>query len=199
MPYQEVHDFTLTALDSHEWKYQYRANSIFDPNFTGVGHYPFGYLDWTELYRKYTVMNTYLKLDVEVMASEGVLNTSSIQFGVGVTNQAQANYYRDMDKQTRMEHPRSVWKSLAVNSGSSKSKKTLTYRWNASRFFGRNVLTERDYTVDYDKDPFQYASALFTLWVQDERAGWVEGDSIVLTARLVYDVILRDPRLFNGS
>lgn len=38
--------------------YVFRANSIYDPNFTGVGHSPMGYDQWAVLYNHYTVVGS---------------------------------------------------------------------------------------------------------------------------------------------
>lgn len=38
--------------------YQFRGNSIFDPNFTGVGHQPLGHDTYEQLYRRYTVLGS---------------------------------------------------------------------------------------------------------------------------------------------
>jgi len=41
----------VTGLDFHV----FRGNSIFDPDFTGVGHQPLGHDQWAQLYRQYQV------------------------------------------------------------------------------------------------------------------------------------------------
>lgn len=42
--------------------YQYfRANSIYDPDYTGVGHQPLGYDQWAVFYKYYTVTSSYMR------------------------------------------------------------------------------------------------------------------------------------------
>lgn len=44
---------TLTSTGA--WTYVYRLNSVFDPNFTGTGHQPNGFDQWSAFYGKYRV------------------------------------------------------------------------------------------------------------------------------------------------
>lgn len=45
---------TLTTTGA--WTYVYRLNSVFDPNFTGTGHQPNGFDQWSAFYGKYRVI-----------------------------------------------------------------------------------------------------------------------------------------------
>lgn len=51
---------SITGID-----YQFRLNSLFDPNYTGVGHQPYGFDSLTGLYNRYRVYKVtgYVKLD----------------------------------------------------------------------------------------------------------------------------------------
>lgn len=42
---------------------QFRANSIFDPNFTGVGHQPMGHDQWSAFYNHYCVVSSKCRVD----------------------------------------------------------------------------------------------------------------------------------------
>jgi hypothetical protein len=42
--------------------YVFRANSIFDPNFTGVGHQPMGHDEWALSYNHYSVLGSKIKV-----------------------------------------------------------------------------------------------------------------------------------------
>lgn len=66
--------------------YIYRGNSIFDPNFTGVGHQPLGHDQWQAFYRRYRVIGS--RVDIKFLASSAAaenlvgmlvpLNTSTV-------------------------------------------------------------------------------------------------------------------------
>lgn len=52
-----VEHFTLDYVASIP-EYRFRANSIFDPNYTGTGHQPMGRDQWAELYQRYIVVGS---------------------------------------------------------------------------------------------------------------------------------------------
>jgi hypothetical protein len=52
--YVENISINPTTTNSSQWSF--RANSIFDPNFTGVGHQPNWHDTYSGLYREYTVL-----------------------------------------------------------------------------------------------------------------------------------------------
>lgn len=43
----------------------YRANSLFDPDFTNVGHQPYGFDQWSALYTNYLVRGSSIKVEVQ--------------------------------------------------------------------------------------------------------------------------------------
>lgn len=57
MRYQDELTFS-PSLISPLSTYVYRANSIFDPDFTGVGHQPLGHDEWSKFYNKYVVLGS---------------------------------------------------------------------------------------------------------------------------------------------
>ncbi len=50
-----VDQFTLNATTASTDNYLFRANSLYDPNYTGAGHQPFGYDQWTLFYSNWVV------------------------------------------------------------------------------------------------------------------------------------------------
>lgn len=59
--------------------YFFRANDLFDPNYTGAGHQPMGFDQWMALYGKFAVLNS----KVTVKFSNGA-DVQSADFIVGV-------------------------------------------------------------------------------------------------------------------
>lgn len=76
-------DHIIVKMDYGDWfnmntaaiglyaEYCYRLNSIFDPDFTGAGHQPYGFDTYQTLYSKYRV----LKVEYTIRATAGVLNS----------------------------------------------------------------------------------------------------------------------------
>lgn len=47
--------FGMTYTPATAASYQFRVNSIFDPNYTGTGHQPLGHDQWQNIYNRYRV------------------------------------------------------------------------------------------------------------------------------------------------
>jgi len=56
----------------------YRANSLFDPDFTAAGHQPLGYDQWSALYYCWVVPYC----DVEMTVTPGSTATQGVKFGI---------------------------------------------------------------------------------------------------------------------
>lgn len=54
-------------------QHQFRANSVYDPDFTGVGHQPMNYDRWAALYDHYTVMSSKCKVTPTAVGTSNVI------------------------------------------------------------------------------------------------------------------------------
>jgi hypothetical protein len=61
---------------------QYAANGVYDPNLSGGGHQPYGFDQWTPLYKNHTVLKS--RIDVEAFAI-------SAPFTCGITFSSNGN------------------------------------------------------------------------------------------------------------
>jgi len=57
-------NITLPSID-----YQFRLNSLFDPDFTGTGHQPKGFDQLAALYQRYRVYRVRWKVEVDIVSS----------------------------------------------------------------------------------------------------------------------------------
>lgn len=57
-----VTTFRLSPSLADNADYFFRANSIFDPNYTGVGHQPYTHDTWASIYNHYKVLGCSIKL-----------------------------------------------------------------------------------------------------------------------------------------
>jgi hypothetical protein len=61
LTYVSTINFAIAAaLDTYFW----RGNGAYDPDYTGVGHQPFGYDQWTAFFDRYTVISSSVELKV---------------------------------------------------------------------------------------------------------------------------------------
>lgn len=64
LKYTEYRAISLAAGNAYNSTYTYRANSLFDPNFTGAGNQPLYYDQLSQIYRRYRVTGVSLDLTV---------------------------------------------------------------------------------------------------------------------------------------
>lgn len=111
LTYTEILSRTgLTNFDS----YQFRLNSIYDPDVTGGGHQVMGRDQWATLYAHYRVYKAVVQVDFSAGTSEIVTcgltpfpSTASLSDGVDA-----------------IENPKSKWVSVNVGSGPRRIVKT---------------------------------------------------------------------------
>lgn len=117
LKYNEL--FTINAGSGTSALHLFRANSVFDPNFTGVGHQPLGFDEWAAVYGKYRVIKSSCKI---MACMNGVSTTSQAIFGVRTTSDSgtTTNITRNME-QTNCK-----WTMVT----GSLEPKTLTCYWN---------------------------------------------------------------------
>lgn len=80
--------FTINPSLSGVATHVFRANSIQDPDFTGVGHQPYGHDTWQTLYNHYTVIGS--KITVRLQTSSGNAANSFALAGLGLRDDSTA-------------------------------------------------------------------------------------------------------------
>jgi hypothetical protein len=70
----------LTAATSSLWgtAKRYRLNSIYDPDFTGIGTYPYGYSAISAIYANYRVMAVTIDVTVSEPSADGCLFAANL-------------------------------------------------------------------------------------------------------------------------
>jgi len=62
--------FTSSSVTGNTWYWQFRANSLFDPDFTGTGSQPTTFDQWMTLYDRYRVLA--MEADVTLSGDSGM-------------------------------------------------------------------------------------------------------------------------------
>lgn len=78
MRYTSIINLDPTGGPTEFVSYYFRANSIFDPDFTGTGHQPMGRDQWATFYNNYTVIGS----KITVASSSASSNSSPSVVGV---------------------------------------------------------------------------------------------------------------------
>lgn len=113
--------------------YVFRANDIYDPNYTSLGHQPMGHDEMALLYHNYLVCGS--RMSATFTASGSVPGQSSANCGILLKDTATA----ETSPTTWIERNKSNHRGLTDADG-SKSEVTVTKNFSTKKFFGLKNL-----------------------------------------------------------
>ncbi len=106
----------------------YNMSSIFDPNVTGVGHQPYGYDVFEDLYQHYVVLGC--KITANFMSTTNSASTGTGVVGLHIdTGTVGISVTDDL-----LESPDTWYKMLST--ADAKGETTVTSNWNPNTWFG---------------------------------------------------------------
>lgn len=96
----------------------YRANSIFDPDFTGIGHQPLFYDTYAAIYQNYRVIGSKIRVTFAPLEDRTDTSISSVggPWVVGIGGSTTTTAFGSSIR-NRMEQNDSVWKILNARTG----------------------------------------------------------------------------------
>lgn len=140
--------------------YLFRCNSIYDPNYTAIGHQPMGHDQYANFYKKYMVIGSTITVTFKSFASSQATNDPVTNATVAVTTlQGAAGVITNPYE--LMENNRTTYSNLCVQRPYTKIHK----KFSPKRFFGLSkVLDNETYGADFGSNPAEEA-----IW---QIAGW---------------------------
>lgn len=195
-------EYTLNSPNSHYQQAVFRADNIFDPYRTGTGHQPYGFDQWAQLYRYYTVLSS--AFSCKVFYSDNDYNNSTdaqpaMYFGIACVEESQRVAYGQLPLSAKQEHPLTVWRQIGgpvsgFNTG------ILRNHFNAYKRTGSNPWTDNtqekrmDGSTGTDLNQF-----LFLIWITNDSGGIDEVDYLTAQVTINYRVLLRESILPEQS
>lgn len=175
--------------------YVFRANSIYDPDYSAAGHQPMGYDQLSALYAHYVVLSStivaryrHFEATDKYLAVTGVLLSSSY---TPVTNLWT----------TLVEQPRDVCSSQYSDSATSTSgQPLLSLRgpvYNAKKFFGVKDPQDAASTIGASVTTNPSDGAYFIFWTQSPQGFNIS--SFPVAFELDYEVLLFEPEEIAAS
>ncbi len=156
----------------------FRAASIFDPDFTGVGHQPMGHDQWANLYQRYRVLGCNLKA---TFINQSLTLSEAEHVGMCVAETTNLGLARDMAEQPTNRQ------SLLGPTGNQTWSGSIYC--DLAKFEGDpGAKYDKDYSSDMNNNPPR--DIFFYVWAQD-----IDGDDSVEVTCLVeleYTVRLYD-------
>lgn len=182
-----VEDFSLDPNDITATvnAFQFRANDVYDPNYTGGGHQPHGFDQWMTFYQHFTVLGS--KMTAKFMNSTDSQNVCWVGIDVHSTPGAVTN-----NSTLMRENGQGVWRQMT-----GKGKPTvLTKTFSGKKFFGvKNIIGEADYKGSSTLSPTE--AAYYSVM-----AGNIQSNNpteILVSVTIDYIVMLTEPVAIGQS
>lgn len=133
-------EFTLNASSGSLTAQYFRANSVFDPDVTGVGHQPMEYDFWQGVYNHYTVVASSIKL---MQVPEATTNIIPSYYGVVLSDDPGVisgyTSVTDIFENPNTTDPRI---SGSANNTIPQASKWTKKSFKANAFFGTNNVED---------------------------------------------------------
>lgn len=166
-------NFLITSTLGSLGVYSFRANSIFDPDLTGVGHQPMGRDTWATLYNHYVVLGS------RIVVKQTSPNNAEKISGVYLSDDTSLPY---TSADGFIEAKKGTWK---VQNARSVVPATCVSKYSARRFF--NVVDVKDNLTrlgsPVGSNPVELAA--FNVWAASE-----DSSTVSLRFRVVIDYIV---------
>jgi len=140
LPY--VDQFVLNATSASTDNHVYRGNSLFDPDFTGTGHQPLGYDQWTTFYSAWVVEQVRVK--ATITAPDSVVVATSNNNAIFAISPRRNDNSTFTSVLTACEQPYTEWCLV----GGFQKPAVLTMTLDVAKFLGVSPLVLRN-VIDY--------------------------------------------------
>jgi len=174
---------------------EWRANSVFDPNLSGVGHQPMGFDQWSQIYERYVVCGS--KINVQ-FAPITVGSVAPGFYGIsmyGTAGQLVATYPGNLDSVMESKLSGKVH-TMAGNFNSAATPTQLSRNFSAKKFFGKsNVTDDTDIGATISANPTN--QAYFGVWYGT--SGGNDPGIANFKVMIDYIVLFHEPFLLTAS
>lgn len=137
--------------------YVFRANSCFDPDFTGTGHQPMGFDQWSALFNHYTVLGSKISVTAQIVTNA---STKPVIAGVYLSDGSGAPYTLFTEF---AEAKKGRWRQMLPSIGEKSYK--LVSKFSAKKFYGlKDVMDNQNLRAAVTTNPGE--DAFYHLWCQ---------------------------------
>lgn len=168
--------------------YQYRANSIYDPDNGVGGHQPLGRDQWYNFYNQYTVIGA--KIKAQYLYS-GVNANKGQAIGIYLSDDTTV----PTTATEIMEQGRGSYKAMAavVYGPARDTAATITQTYSPKKFFNITNVSDNQSVIGADMDANPTRDAIFTIWnAALDTAANLDVTEVLVT--IDYLVMLSEPK-----
>lgn len=165
----------------------FRANSIFDPDYTGLGHQPYPRDTWSQLYNHYVVLGS--KITV-IYGTSGDTQSNNQVVGVLLGDQNTAGY---TDYTEFMEAGKGSYKVLS----DQRNAKYAVCKYSAKKFYQVANVSDNVDRLGAAMTTNPTEQAFFHLWCQSQNKS--STTNCPVTVQIDYIVKFSEPKLLSQS
>lgn len=179
---------TLTPAAAGAMDYQvYRANSVYDPDQSGVGHQPSGYDQWNLLYDMYCVLGSKITVQFVNLTAVGSAYPHVVAIVVDDDIAAPDTSWRTVLETNKFNKSRMVsWDG---------TKPTLSMNFSTKKFFSKNPKDD-SLMAAFGATPTEEAFFCVLAQPYDETNGTA---GVACCVKIEYIVLMTEPRTIAAS
>jgi len=129
-----VTEVVLDAATGVNAVHAFRANSLFDPDYTGIGHQPSNFDRWANIYDHYTVLGS--KITVRY-TPHATASTTPGYLGIALTDSGTVTSTVNALNLLERKLVNSRYRAIGINENQH-GFKPLTHTFSAQKFFGKS-------------------------------------------------------------
>lgn len=170
---------TMTTLAATATPYLFRANSIFDPDYSGVGHQPYGHDTFASIYNHYEVESSVITVR-PTSTSQGI-------YGVTLTDDTSVNASYDTVREIKTT-------KFAVMTTSNTSDSSIVNYYNRKQVF---AIDQGGVQAVFGNNPGM--EQFFHLWVEPNNSVSGGSTDYRFVVDIVYNVKMWELKDLGGS
>lgn len=178
----------LTCTSGVAAKHTFLLNSIFDPDYTGVGHQPYGRDQWATLYGKYMVTSAVVRVKWSNTATNNIPHTC------GISLDKNTDFEPNLDYRIERQKGRCI-STLLANSNAVTHNRCV---FGAKSFFTLND-PEDSHQVSAPFSASPTLPAYCNIWIQPYDSVSSTSAPIYGEVQIDFNVLLSDPLDIAGS
>lgn len=184
--YVDTKTFTYNA-DGSLALHNFSCNSIFDPDFTGVGHQPLGHDQWQLIYKRYLVLGS--KIMIRVLASSDDNLVYPVTVGVQLTNDGTVS----SNLNTLLENKQCSFVNINQQPGLAPPR-LVTRKYSPKKHFGFKDVRDNSDEIGADFGASPAEPAYFTMFYGSASgAALPEAKTVVCQITIDYICLFSDP------
>lgn len=189
---------TVDAPIGGHGSHVFRANSVFDPDYTSLGHQPMGFDQWANIYTRYTVVGAKMTVRYTPIAA-----SNNVPGYMGTTLGTTADPLAGFSSINNILESKLTGKYMVVGSIYSPAISSrgdgypaVSRYFSAKKFFGKvNVQDGNSTSALVTTNPSD--TAYFSVWVASIDAN--NPASVSMTVSIDYIVLFHEPKTLDGS